>query len=151
LSFQDAIKVDFDRIQSNATIDVSTLQETYYASCEVTNGRGPYRTYLDSGYYYNQIERYRYFFPDNQIKIVCFSDLRSDPFAFIQDLQRFVGVDYYNDKNFEVIHENPALEQSMTRPPIEPEVKRWLVNHYGEHNQKLEKLIGRDLSSWNKV
>ena len=122
-----------------------------YASAEVTNGRGPYRTYLDSGYYYEQIQRYKQFFPDNQIKIVFFSDLKKDTYSFIKSIEQFIGFDYYTDDNFPTFHRSKALESEKKQPPMDPEVRQWLVDHYRDHNAKLSQIIDRDLSDWDRV
>lgn len=151
LDFREAIMIDYDRIQRNRDLDVKAIQEAYYASAEVTNGRGPYRTYLDSGYYYEQIQRYKQFFPDNQIKIVFFSDLKKDTYSFIKSIEQFIGFDYYTDDNFPTFHRSKALESEKKQPPMDPEVRQWLVDHYRDHNAKLSQIIDRDLSDWDKV
>ncbi|MCB9460731.1 MAG: sulfotransferase [Anaerolineaceae bacterium] len=151
LSFREAIMIDYDRIQKNQNMDAKTLQEIYYAACEITNGRGPFRTYLDSGYYYKQIQRYRQVFPDEQIKVVCFSDLRRDAYAFIKSIEAFLNIDYYTKDNFSVLRSNQANEKEMKQPPMDPEVRQWLVDHYRDHNAKLSQIIDRDLSDWDRV
>lgn len=37
-----------------------------------------------------------------------------------------------------------------TPPPMKPETRNQLVEHYKSHNERLGKMINRDLSSWNK-
>lgn len=147
LEFQDAIKVDYERIQQNRTQTAEDIKDIYYATFENSWDRGPYRTYLDSGYYYEQIERYRAYFPDEQIKIMFFSDLKENPLAFLQALQSFIGIDYYTESNFQVLHENAAIKR-QEQPRMDPEIRQWLIDHYREHNQALEAYTGRDLTSW---
>ncbi len=36
------------------------------------------------------------------------------------------------------------------RPEMNKETRAWLINHYYPHNRELEKLVGRDLSHWDK-
>ena len=39
---------------------------------------------------------------------------------------------------------------SFDPPPMDPETQQRLLDYYRPHNERLEKLIGRDLSSWNR-
>jgi hypothetical protein len=45
---------------------------------------------------------------------------------------------------------NRLNEQEVAIPPISPETAQRLVKYFRPHNEKLAKLIGRDLSHWNK-
>lgn len=36
------------------------------------------------------------------------------------------------------------------RPEMNKETRAWLIDHYYPHNRELEKLVGRDLSHWDK-
>lgn len=40
--------------------------------------------------------------------------------------------------------------ENFTPPKMNPEIRKELVAHYKPYNEALSKLIGRDLSSWNK-
>ncbi|MGA9382251.1 MAG: sulfotransferase [Phormidium sp.] len=40
-------------------------------------------------------------------------------------------------------------EKPFTPPPMNPETRRQLVEHFRLHNLKLSELLGRDLSQWN--
>jgi hypothetical protein len=37
-----------------------------------------------------------------------------------------------------------------SKPPLDPAVRAWLVEHYDKHNRELERITGRDLSHWHK-
>ena len=41
-------------------------------------------------------------------------------------------------------------EKPMVRPPLDPVVRQTLVEYYREPNRELERLVGRDLSSWSE-
>jgi hypothetical protein len=40
--------------------------------------------------------------------------------------------------------------ENFTPPKMNPEIRKELVAHYKPYNDALSKLIGRDLSAWNK-
>ena len=52
-----------------------------------------FRTYLDSGYYAQQIERYLALFPRRQLKIVLLEDLSAKPQQIVSDIWRFLEID----------------------------------------------------------
>jgi len=96
LSFREAISKDLERITRGRRLDTSEEIEDYCnnlgvlpSNCE---GLGIYRTYLDSGYYIQQIDRYLDLFLKEQLKIVLFEDLMSDPRRIIQELMDFLGL-----------------------------------------------------------
>ena len=49
-------------------------------------------TYIDSGYYHEQVQRYRRYFSDEQIKVVLFDDLAKDPEKLFGELDTFLGI-----------------------------------------------------------
>lgn len=92
LDFRSAVEDDLERIESG--IGVRTAEEmAAYASQLDPAGKGPYRTYVDSGYYAKQIERYLALFPDNRFKIVFFENLVRAPEQHVEDILRFLGAD----------------------------------------------------------
>lgn len=92
LDFRSAVEADIERIESG--IGVRTPEEmAEYARRLDPAGKGPYRTYVDSGYYAEQIERYLSVFPKEQVKIVFFENLVRTPKQHLEDILRFLGVD----------------------------------------------------------
>jgi hypothetical protein len=43
-----------------------------------------------------------------------------------------------------------VLSKHSHRPTIEPSMRDWLVAHYAQHNRDLERIVGRDLSFWDR-
>jgi hypothetical protein len=43
-----------------------------------------------------------------------------------------------------------ALSQIGRRPAMSPQARNWLRGHYAPHNRRLEELVGRDLSAWDR-
>jgi hypothetical protein len=51
------------------------------------------RLYLELGEYADQLERFRSVFPSQQLKVVLFEDLASDPLRVVREVWEFIGVD----------------------------------------------------------
>lgn len=92
LDFRSAVEADLERIESG--VGVRTPEEiAEYARQLDPAGKGPYRTYVDSGYYAEQIERYLAIFPKEQFKMVFFENLVRAPKQHLEDILRFLGAD----------------------------------------------------------
>ena len=134
--------------------------------------RDIYRTYVDAGYYAEQIERYRSLFPDKQMRIFLAEDLRSRPAEVlhevchllgiptepIQDIDcrsRNVGKPMKRSKaiKFWLLHrlrgQALAYGDVRRRPAIRPEFRQFLADHFRPFNAELSKLLNRDLSHWS--
>lgn len=73
--------------------------------------------------------------------------LRDDKSSVKNILKALVSPKFLTKAKYKVSRLNSTL---YTPPPMNPETRKELVDHYREHNERLGKLIGRDLSSWNK-
>lgn len=92
LDFRSAVEADLARIESG--IGVHTAEEmAAYARQLDPAGKGPCRTYVDSGYYAEQIERYLAIFPRDRFKMVFFEGLVRTPKEHLEDILQFLGVD----------------------------------------------------------
>jgi hypothetical protein len=149
LGFEQAVQEDIERIQANWRTETPHEIAVYKEVLDST-GKGIYRSYIDSGYYYRQICRYLDYFPNDQIKIILFDDLQQRPYFVIKELESFIGTDYYGQDNFLTKKENPHSPESndFKRMPISPKFRTFLNDHYQEHNVKLAHLINKDLSHW---
>ena len=109
LRFPDAIQADYSRLQSGLYLDTKVEIARY---CEAINrdarrsGYGIYRTYLDSGFYAEQITRYLQYYPEDQLHVILFEDLINDPIQTIRSLRLFLGLDQDNFTPEYVIHKN---------------------------------------------
>jgi hypothetical protein len=142
---------------------------------------------LETGHYAEQLERYLKLFPQQQLKVVFLEDLRRNPLKLLQDIQDFLGIQYFTEETFRPVVSNeaqvkiearmkifarlanmssrlkivspipkPLLEISRkiryrqtSRPTLSKSMRQWLHDYYLPHNQKLEQLLGIDLSHWN--
>jgi hypothetical protein len=89
LPFEKAIEQDLKRIGEGKNLDTEKEISAY---CSVEDQVTFYRTYVDSGYYLQQIERYAQLFPRSQLKIVFTEDLHHDPVATIGSIRSFLGL-----------------------------------------------------------
>jgi hypothetical protein len=144
LSLRRSIQQDWERIQLGATHHGSFSQ---YALSLYPSPQGFVRTYLDSGYYHEQIMRYMSLFPREQLRVVLFEDLVRYPLGVVTGLFEFVGADqgYALQCDYTPLNrsEPGMLDQA------DSDIMEWLVQHYRPHNELLSQLIGRNLDHWN--
>jgi len=144
-------------------------------------GWGPYYYYQRKGFYYSNLERFYRVFPQEKIRIYLYEDLRDKPGDLLRDIFRFLEVDdnflpefkeVYNASNripktFLARAANkfskysftkplyPLLEwvkkQQSTYPPMALEIKKQLIETYGEDILNFQEKMGRDLSEWLKL
>ena len=146
LSLRPSIQQDWERIQSGApAAHVTSLNE--YALSLYPNPRGFVRTYLDSGYYHEQILRYLRLFPRERLRVVLFEDLARDPAEVMAGLFEFVGA----DPSFALQCDYTPLNQSEPGmlDHADNDLLAWLIQHFRPHNELLSQLIGRNLDHWN--
>lgn len=146
LSLRKSIEMDWKRIEAGLFYDAFTNQEFYEQTLN-PDGKGYLRTYLDSGYYYDQIQRYLILFPKEQLRIILFEDFVIDPARIVTDLFAFLGAKpgYAHLIDYTPLNQSsPGMLEHVDRETIE-----WLVEHYRPHNQQLSQLIGRPLDRWN--
>lgn len=98
LGFCEAIQEDLKRIEKGLKCDTpeEIKQHILKLPREAEDkeiGLGLYRTYLDSGYYYEQIERYLSLFPRENIKVIVFEDLVTKPKKIVGELIEWFGLD----------------------------------------------------------
>ncbi|MGF1506543.1 MAG: sulfotransferase domain-containing protein [Anaerolineae bacterium] len=91
LGFREAIHADFERICAGWRVNTAD-EIARHCNALFPHGQGLYRTYLDSGYYYEQIMRYVDLFGMEQLCILLLEDLRERPEQVMADVARFLGV-----------------------------------------------------------
>ncbi|HTA92590.1 MAG TPA: sulfotransferase, partial [Polyangiaceae bacterium] len=94
LYFEEALEQDMARIATANEIS-TPAQIAFYAAQLGADGRGPHRTYLDTGYYAIQLRRYFELFPRDRFKIMILEEVVENPQQHCADL-------------FEFLHVNPA-------------------------------------------
>lgn len=187
LHFEEAVLANLERLRSGIRIDtveayrrvqpvheVSRRARTprfQVPSYDSTEARTLYRTYVDAGYYDEQIERYRKLFPAHQLRVLFLKDLRSRPQEVLAEICEFLGISKEPLKEADCRLENVGkpmkrnraitywLSQRLRghnlayadvreRPAIRPEFRQFLADHYRPFNSRLSELLSRDLSHW---
>ncbi len=175
LSFADALKKNFDRISQLPEVD----RMTWVSNINPGTTRSDLYTYIDMGYYAEQILRYRDLFGPMQIQVHLFEDLIRDPEKIAQRVFEWCKI----DTNTSAINFDPKLVKQGRgvrllaplrkagigrlfpnsvrstiravlghwgkQPALDGKTLQMLSEHYRPHNQHLAQLIGRDLSHWN--
>jgi sulfotransferase family protein len=143
----DALQADLRRIQEG--VNLSEPEEiTRHAMNTGDEGQGHHRTYLDSGYYLEQLSRYEALFGRSKIHIVLADDLFQEPVQTMEEIFDFLDVDpsVAADHSHERFNEAPSGRGSE----VTGEVLQWLVDHYRPHNHALARWLGRSLDMWNQ-
>ena len=147
LALRSALEQDLERIQAGISFEDPRTQETYERTFNI-EGRAFLRTYVDSGYYMEQIERFLKLFPREQMRIVLQEDLASDPQGNMAELFAFVGADAARvpaGGYARVNESNPGM-----REHLDDDTAARLVKHYRPHNDRLAKFLGRSLDHWDR-
>ena len=182
LSFEDALSEDLERIESGTRFEGEDGEKFWREATQSRReGKIKYRTYLDAGYYAQQIKRYLALFPRSQIKVVFFEDLVSDPESLVRELWQFIGIEATVGLKDRTPRQSslPAFLLPVSRiahaarlhkivpfgvrtrvanllsklgkkPQINDTTRKWLIEHYQLHNRELEKIVGRNLSHWDR-
>lgn len=168
LHFEEAVLANLERLESGRRHETA---EEYAAYQRRRDPGGIYPTYVDSGYYIEQLERYRQLFPDTQICVLALEDLQSRPRAVLSEVCSFlgvsasaiVGVDCESRNAAGLLKRSRAMQDWITcrlsgrsvsysairrQPSIRPEFRRFLTDHYLPFNTDLAKALNRDLSHW---
>ncbi|XP_041513779.1 bifunctional heparan sulfate N-deacetylase/N-sulfotransferase 3 isoform X1 [Microtus oregoni] len=122
---------------------------------------------LVPGWYANHIERWLVYFPPFQLLIIDGQQLRSDPAAVMDEVQKFLGVSpHYNYSEALTFDSHKGfwcqlLEEGKTKclgkskgrkyPPMDSDSRAFLSSYYRDHNVELSKLLhrlGQPLPSW---
>ena len=99
-SFPQAIRADLKRIERGLRYDTEQEMHRYRADIEEsrqlnisTSVSGACRTYVDTGYYMEQVERYLRLFPPENLLVLVFDDLVRDQAATVGRIQKFLNIE----------------------------------------------------------
>jgi Sulfotransferase domain len=102
-------------------------------------------SYVDRGFYAEQIERVFKYFPREQVHVIKFEDFRRDARKTLDLVCRFLGVEPLKKlRNVETGSTPYARKMTDTE-------RRRLVEIYISDIERLEKLLGWDCSDWKKL
>ncbi|MEO8438764.1 MAG: sulfotransferase domain-containing protein [Spartobacteria bacterium] len=101
-------------------------------------------SYLDRGFYSEQMERVFRFFPREQVRVLKFEDFKKDTAAIVNDVFTFLGVE----------ERTKVKNRQQNRIPytrkITPEERQHLYLAYQADIARLERLLGWDCSDWKE-
>jgi hypothetical protein len=147
LPLPQALEADLKRIEAGYRFETAHEREVYGSGLQ-RGGRGCFRTYLDTGYYREQIDRYLALFPREQLRVVLFDDLIRDPRKVVREICEFAGADPATADAIDCRRVNRSDPEMLKH--VSPGSLAWLSDHYREHNARLEELLGRSLEQWNR-
>ncbi|WP_022793415.1 sulfotransferase family protein [Marinococcus halotolerans] len=111
LSFKSAIENNFNRINKENTFVGEKGKENWKNNFEaLKQNKILYRTYIDMGYYSEQLLNYMHYFEKNQMHIILLEDLISDPEKELREIFEFLGVD--KNEKIDVNKKNESLSRS---------------------------------------
>lgn len=111
LPFEEAIQEDFKRIEKGLQYNKSEEIAKHAQAVldpSIKGSEGLYRTFLDSGYYYEQIQRYLELFPMENLKVALLEDLSARPEEIINDLVTYLELNPLRNRFSHIIFENAA-------------------------------------------
>lgn len=178
LPFLDALKDNLRRIEAGIGFDGPEGERRWREALLPDSGTVRVTTYLDTGYYAEQLRRYLALFPAERVKVLLTDDLERGTDQALRDVHAFLGVEPRPLENPEprlvaprqggakVLRALRAMRIGRALPNAwkdparravgrlgkrakpEPHEVRWVREHFAERNADLASLIGRDLSKW---
>jgi len=115
-------------------------------------GWGTSELFYELGLYSSQIEKFKECFPDNQIKIVLFEDLKSNTNKLIMEIHEFLGVEKMEigkteKHNAAFVPRNPLLNQIM----VKSGVKNLVSNIVGDKTKDKMKSVFFDKDNIGEI
>ena len=109
--------------------------------------------------YFEQINKFRQYFPDDQIHCITFEGLTKKPIKTLKALFKFAKIKG-NPKNLletengsaKLPHKNQAGAKKRTfveAPELSNEFKTRLENHFKDDSEKFLNFIGKSANYWN--
>jgi len=78
-TFEEAIEADFVRIEREKSLSDEQLEARHVQDLDPRGAGVRHRTYIDTGYYADQLERILALFPRERVKVFLTEDLQVDP------------------------------------------------------------------------
>lgn len=133
LSFEDAIEQEENRIRGE-------LEKMLNG--ENNNGVNyPHKAYVKSGEYFEQIKRWRKFYPEEQILIIKSEDFFDNSEKIINQVFKFLDLPPFKLKEYRVIRKG-------NYDKMNPSTRKKLLEYFKPYNEELYKYLGMDMD-WN--
>lgn len=98
--------------------------------------------YIDRGFYSEQVRRLRYYFPESNMLILKYEELREQPKALLDKIWRFLGLSGLNGIEPIIRRANPYDAPMTVR---ERDHLMWIFEY---EIRQLERMLGWDCSDW---
>lgn len=99
-------------------------------------------SYIDRGFYSEQLRRLWTYFPPEQVLVLRTEHLRSSPMDLLKNVWTFLGLSHYDKIAQRQVHSRPYIS------PMGKREKEYLINLYEYEVRNLERLLGWDCSAW---
>jgi hypothetical protein len=99
-------------------------------------------SYVDRGFYSEQLKRIWHFFPKEQTLIMRSKDLREKPENVLCDICRFLNISDFENIRLKEVHSRPYTSS------ISSEERDFLQKTFFYEIKELEELLGWDCSDW---
>lgn len=103
-------------------------------------------SYVDRGFYADQVRRYQRYFPDEQLLFIKYEDFRSDQVRSLKQIFKFIGV---SAKDFDYSYKEKRKTKFKTK--ISDKDKEYLLECYRGDILSVEHILGWDCSDWLAV
>jgi hypothetical protein len=129
LSFGDALAAEDDRVDGEVAKIMA--DDTYHATAFRTN------SYKARGIYVDQLQRWRVFFPAQQMLVLETGDLKSRYEQTMRQTVEFLGLSpcAVTQRKWHNAH---------SYPPMDPGIREQLVDYFAPHNERLYEFLGVD-------
>lgn len=162
---RDPVQRAYSHYWHSRRIKVEAL-DTFEAALDAEPGRlasgkpNPrlHKSYVDRGHYLDQLKSLAAQHDRSLIHVMLFDDLKGDRTAALRGLFAFLGIDVEPAdsikeqwKNRYRVKTDGGKAVPTDYPPMEPNTRARLVEHFRPYNDRLAAWLGRDLAAWNQV
>lgn len=109
-SFADAIESNFRRLEVGPFFESEPDAALYKKTFDYKSGSSPYESYVDSGFYAEQIRRFVDAFGVKKVKVLFLDDLMVNPKMVMTDVFQFIGVN--DNQHIDYSKNNEALSMA---------------------------------------
>jgi hypothetical protein len=191
-TFEEALEEDFRRMEREKHLSDEELEAIHIRDLSDMGANRTHRTYVDTGHYAEQLERYHALFGKDRVKVFLTEDLRDAPERVYREMLSQISPNLQHvpvklsrenanpgrllRMGDRLMHQQSGLH-AVTRilfpkplrsalkgfikrtekalpvsieEEMRPETRERLIEHYRSHNRRLEEILGRDLSSWDR-
>ncbi|KAN0031024.1 hypothetical protein ACTA71_003996 [Dictyostelium dimigraforme] len=92
---------------------------------------------LAKSLYFEQLDYWLNFFPLEQIHIIRYEDISSQPESVLSELEDFLDINHIDYGEFKP-------RNVVQHDPMEEEIRNYLINYFRQSNEKLYNLLNRD-------